>query len=107
MLEIFWKQILSKNGRVPDDEGCSGIVPGNNVVYGTVVDEVVGLDEKRRWRGSLRVGGGGIGVVFGRGGHGNKKLYYGVIVLEGSGGSRKGMKRKKEDILMEWKRRRK
>jgi len=70
VFEIFRKQIPGKNGGVPDDEGCSRIVPGNDIIDGVIVDELVGFGEKRRRNGSLRLGAGGVAVVFQRRSHG-------------------------------------
>lgn len=48
MLEIFRKQISGENGGVPDDEGRSVVVPGDHVVDGLIVDELISFRQKRR-----------------------------------------------------------
>lgn len=48
MLEIFGKQISGEDGGVPDDEGRSVVVPGDHVVDGLIVNELIGFGQKRR-----------------------------------------------------------
>jgi hypothetical protein len=72
VFEIFRKQIPSENGRIPNDEGSSSIVPWNDIVDGAVINEMICLCEKRRWSGSLRLASGGIGVVFRGRSHGEE-----------------------------------
>jgi len=55
VLKIFRKQILSENGRVPNNERCSSIIPRNYIIGGDFIHEVICLGEKRCWSGSLRV----------------------------------------------------
>ena len=67
MLEILREEVPGEDGRVPNDEGGSVVVPGDDVVDGLVLDELVGLGEERRRNGSLRLcGGGEVAVVFHR-----------------------------------------
>jgi hypothetical protein len=55
VFEMFWKQIASENGRVPNDEGGSIFIPRDNIVDGFIFNEVIGFDEKRRRNRSLRL----------------------------------------------------
>ena len=43
MLEILREKVSGEDGRIPDDEGGSVVVPGDDVINGLVLNELVGL----------------------------------------------------------------
>jgi len=65
VFEIFRKQIPSENGRVPNDECCSSIIPQNHIVGGDFINKMVCFGEKWHQSGFLRVA-----VMFRRCSHG-------------------------------------
>lgn len=54
VFEVLGEQISSEIGGLPDDESRASLIPGNDVVGGGIVDELVGLGEKRRRKRPLR-----------------------------------------------------
>lgn len=61
VLEVLREQIASELSGTPNYEGRSVVVPGNEVINGRVIDQLVSLGEE--WCGyrSLRVSGYGSG----------------------------------------------
>lgn len=55
MFEVVGKEIASELGRAPDDESSFVFAPGDNVIGGGIVDELIGFGEEWSWDGLVRV----------------------------------------------------